>query len=261
MVKVIRSAYISDRHVALPVQRPIPIPSAGAVVGLGHQPVLPIKLEPDLESSSVADGLLQQDQRSDSAEAIWASVREHEQRLKDRERNFEEELEGVRRRAREDAYSDGYKLGEAEAMNEYRSRLDALQRLIDSCKEEFAKELSGLEDVVVEIVFESVCKIVGASLHEKDGVIAVVREVMACVKDQERLTIHVSPQDYRFLYQNRDELFGAGQDAKHELVPDDRVALGGCLIETSGGTLDGRLEMQLQQLRDTLISARRMLPE
>jgi flagellar biosynthesis/type III secretory pathway protein FliH len=45
------------------------------------------------------------------------------------------------------------------------------------------------------------------------------------------------------------------------LLSDDRVLLGGCLIETSGGTLDGRLETQMQQLRDTLLAARRMLPE
>ena len=48
-----------------------------------------------------------------------------------------------------------------------------------------------------------------------------------------------------------------GDTARLELVADERVELGGCLIETDGGTLDGRLETQLKRLRDTLLDAAR----
>jgi len=45
-------------------------------------------------------------------------------------------------------------------------------------------------------------------------------------------------------------------DAKIEIFPDERVSIGGCLLEAGGGTLDARLEVQLRQLLDTLTRAR-----
>jgi flagellar biosynthesis/type III secretory pathway protein FliH len=44
-------------------------------------------------------------------------------------------------------------------------------------------------------------------------------------------------------------------------VPDERVALGGCLIDSPGGTLDGRLETQLQRLREVLVATRALEPD
>jgi flagellar assembly protein FliH len=41
-----------------------------------------------------------------------------------------------------------------------------------------------------------------------------------------------------------------------EIAADDRVELGGCLLETPSGTLDSRLEVQLANLRRTLLEAR-----
>ena len=42
-----------------------------------------------------------------------------------------------------------------------------------------------------------------------------------------------------------------------EIVADDSIALGGCLLETARGGLDARLETQVQRLRELLLAARR----
>jgi flagellar assembly protein FliH len=90
----------------------------------------------------------------------------------------------------------------------------------------------------------------------REGVQAAVREVMRGVHERERLVVRVSPRDHALLavdgFKPRN---GDGQAV--ELLADERVELGGCLIETGGGTLDGRLETQLKRLRDTLVGAAR----
>lgn len=184
-----------------------------------------------------------------------------EKNLLDREKRLQKNLETEKKKVLAEAYAAGYKIGEAAAEKSFSERLELLRKLIESLKEEVSQEITGLEDIVVGIAFESVCKILGKSLVNEKGILAVVQQVMSHAKDQEDLIIHVSPSDYALLYENKGALSGDSHHGKHELVPDDRVALGGCLVETSGGTLDGRLEIQLQQLRDTLISARKMLPE
>jgi flagellar biosynthesis/type III secretory pathway protein FliH len=60
--------------------------------------------------------------------------------------------------------------------------------------------------------------------------------------------LRVSPRDHPVLQAQ----FGAELD----VVADERVAAGGCLIETTGGTLDARLEIQLRRLLDTLTRVR-----
>ncbi len=74
--------------------------------------------------------------------------------------------------------------------------------------------------------------------------------------DRERLVVRVSPRDHELLA--AEGLKPKNGDAHAvELLADERVELGGCLIETGGGTLDGRLETQLKRLRDTLLGAAR----
>lgn len=285
MATVIRSAQFSNEQVTLPTQGRAAAPAQApqGPQGLKAEP-LPMLTEqgeqaPQQPLSQQAQPRIEQIVQpyevqqpppqlqqteppvEDPADLLRAELERREKALVEREREFEEELESERRRVSEEAYREGFESGEQEAMRLYGERLDALRQLIESLKKEFAGEIAGLEDVVVSIAFEAVCKIVGEAMHDTDGVLAVVRMVMAKVKDQEKLVLHVSPQDYNLLYQSREELFGGGHGLKHELVSDDRVALGGCLIETSGGTIDGRLEIQMQQLRDALIGARKMLPE
>ena len=99
--------------------------------------------------------------------------------------------------------------------------------------------------MIVEIAFEAIGKILGESLARRDGVQAVVREVIRGVREREHLVVRVSPRDHELLA--REGFKPKNGDAQAiELLADDRVELGGCLIETAGGTLDGRLETQLQ---------------
>jgi flagellar assembly protein FliH len=266
MATVIRSAQISSEQVMLPtrgraaaqaqVNDDGPVRAKAEPVVVPKQPLA--RIEPIVQSS-----VTEQPHQpvEDPAATLYAELAQREKRLSERERLFQDEQDAERHRVSEEAYKEGFERGEADAVGLHRDRLDALDKLIESLKKEFAGEITGLEDVIVSIAFEAVCKIVGEAMYDTDGVLAVVRMVMGKVKDQEKLVLHVSPLDYNLLYQNREKLFAEGQGIKHELVSDDRVALGGCLIETAGGTIDGRLEIQMQQLRETLIGVRKMIPE
>jgi flagellar assembly protein FliH len=94
----------------------------------------------------------------------------------------------------------------------------------------------------------------------------MVREVIDQAREREQLVVRLAPQDFALLTggdaastaaagrsEEEGSTFGAW---KAQLVPDTRVALGGCLIDSPGGTLDGRLETQLQSLRDLLLAVR-----
>lgn len=156
-----------------------------------------------------------------------------------------------------EGYADGHEKGLVEAQLSLQTQLAEVGGLLHSVRKAFETQVNGLEDVIVAAAYEAICKIIGASLHNREGVIAIVREVMSHVKQSEPITIRVAPSDYYLLTQDENTLKTGYEGMQVTLLPDDRVLLGGCLIETSGGNLDGRLETQLQQLTDSILNAKR----
>jgi flagellar assembly protein FliH len=159
-------------------------------------------------------------------------------------------LEALRRQAFEDGYRDGRDSGEKAAQEALAAELKKLQALARSLREAFDQGIAGAEDAMVEIAFAAVCKMLGAAAASEEGVRAMVREALREVRAKEGVVLRVSPRDHAMLH---GEL---GALARLEVVADERIAAGGCLVETGGGTLDARLEVQLRQLLDTLARAR-----
>lgn len=168
-----------------------------------------------------------------------------------------ESISAERQRVLDRAREQGHQAGVEQGRAEYDLQLQNVRQLIDSMHGALAAGINGAEEVIVEIAFEAVAKILGEALAQRDGVQAAVREVVRGVREREHLVVRVSPRDHQLLA-GVGVLPKNGDAPRLELVADERVELGGCLIETGGGTLDGRLETQLQRLRDTLVSAGRM---
>jgi flagellar biosynthesis/type III secretory pathway protein FliH len=159
-------------------------------------------------------------------------------------------LEALRRQAFDDGYRDGRERGEKDARAELAAELQGVQALARSVPEALAQGIEGVEDVMVEIAFAAVCKVLGPAAASEEGVRGMVREAMSEVRSKEGVVLRVSPRDHALLQAQ------FAVELNLDVVADERVAAGGCLIETTGGTLDARLEIQLRRLADTLTRAR-----
>jgi flagellar biosynthesis/type III secretory pathway protein FliH len=202
--------------------------------GTGEEDPPPVRVAEDLKQSLMPEPVLTPSQvREAHAEAL---------------RQLEEEatLEGYRK---------GYSSGQEEAARDYEQLLKQLGHLLDSLAEERQSCLALSEDDMVEVVFAAVCKIIGQSMSTDAGAVAAVRQTMAEVMQSNPLVVRVCPDDYELLKESEELL---GQKLQHgtSLVPDGRVMMGGCLLETPSGTLDGRLDVQLQKLREVLLHVR-----
>ena len=62
--------------------------------------------------------------------------------------------------------------------------------------------------------------------------------------------MHINPNDVSAV----SSLSGKIGYSDVTFVADDRVGKGGCIVESSSGSWDGRLETQLQRLKETLVS-------
>lgn len=161
---------------------------------------------------------------------------------------------------REAAHDEGYTRGHAEAMKEARDKVGgavaALQELHVGAEQAFAQELAQLQDACADIVAEAFFKLAGSVLAKREAVIGVIGEVLKRVREERELRIHVSPLDLAVL-RSAEAGIAASLPGRHfTLVADARVEAGGCIVESTLGSLDGRLEVQLGEFIAVLRAAK-----
>lgn len=163
-------------------------------------------------------------------------------------------LDEARRKAEQEGFKEGLRLGETQAVERLAGSLDQARKLIESLGQQSGKLLEGLDPVVFELVFEATCKILGEAAVSRDGVFGVVEQVLAKARDAAVLRLRLNPSDVRLLMTGG--LAGTPVLDGVELVPDGSVE-SGCVIETASGSLDGRLDTQLRAFADCLLASRR----
>jgi flagellar assembly protein FliH len=171
------------------------------------------------------------------------------------EQRFAAELQALRDEARERGRQEGREAGLAKAAAEHAAQLKALAGLVRGARSRLDEGIGELSEIGAEVVYEAVCKLLGQAFASREGVIAAVREVVRGARERSRLTVRVSPADYATIRAHLDTVLEGLEAGAAEVVADERVELGGCLLETPSGSLDGRLEVQLANLRLALLAA------
>jgi flagellar assembly protein FliH len=240
MDALIRGARVSERAVVLGVRRPPPPPDA----------------EPASKAPAAAPRAIEAVPAAAPApDAAWLDA--EKKRIEDElRRELEARLESAADEARSRGHEQGVEQGKAEALREAREHGAAATRAIAAIARCAEREIEGMHDLVVGVAFEAVCKLLGARALERDIVASAVREVMARVKQEEAIIVRLHPRDCASLRELAGDIGDEGR-FKVELVADEKITLGGCIVETEGGLLDARIETQMDRLRATLLKARR----
>jgi flagellar assembly protein FliH len=159
--------------------------------------------------------------------------------------------------------AEGLQAGQAAAYeaaaSAFRERLDRLDKLLRDLPAQIDRRLIATEDDMVDTVFAAVCRIAGESATSEDGIRSIVRTAVAQLRTRPITAIRVHPNDLAGL--QSDSEFEALVQRHHaethlQWIPDERVKLGGCIVESPEGSLDARLEIQLQGLRELLLQVR-----
>lgn len=149
-------------------------------------------------------------------------------------------------------YADGVARGREEGLAQTRSALERAASVASAIVESRAAALEALipkiADVVIRVAAVVVCEAVA---QRPEAVVAVVREAVAQVRDEDRLTVRLHPDDLQLLRGVVDEL-GQSVGTRIVLREDRSIARGGCLVETARGLVDSRLESKLAVLHDLI---------
>jgi flagellar assembly protein FliH len=238
MTTVIRAARVAVEVKTVPVIAPVMEARKPQIQQPVHSPNAPAIAQPPSPPPAPAP-----------APAPAPTYEEYKQRIAG-------ELAQARQQALDAGREQGLQQGRLAAQTEFQQKLDSLRAIIQGAGNAHARYLEEVADEAGEIVFTAVCKILGDGFTNREGAVATVREAVRRSKERGRLLVRVSPEDFELLNARRRELLEGAVAGEVDLVADPKVKLGGCLLEGASGSLDARLELQLQRLREVLVRAR-----
>lgn len=176
---------------------------------------------------------------------------EERQRIID---NAHAEAQNIIEEARKQGYSEGMENARKESENslsemrsileqEYRDKTAALQQEYEDLK---AKAEPELVDTLLK-VFSKVTHVMAED--KKDIILYLIDGVMRETEASREFLIKVSEDDYSFVDNNRDKIYGAtAAEIKIDICKDSRLEKNQCIIETDAGVFDCSLDIQLENL-------------
>ncbi len=249
MATLIRSAHIAEKRRLIGGETEAPAETPNNPVAQPRDPA-PVPSEEAMRREADLRALSQA--RAELEKQLQHSQARHAETEAEL-RKLQHDIDSLRQDAVADGRESGFKVGHQEARGAIQEQMDQLALMLEQLTQAREESLLVAEADLVEVVFASVVKILGETLVGQDAVIAAVRQSIKQLVSREGLVIHLSPKDKALLEaltdQKQEKPFGESV----EIVADERIELGGCLLQTPSGGLDARLEVQLRQLRDCLV--------
>ena len=168
-----------------------------------------------------------------------------------------ESVEQAKLEGRAEGYSDGYASGhqegllqgEQQARKEWQMRVRQAEHLLQQLPNQIQQRLHGVEDDMLDLVFTALCRMLGQESVLRSTVRSQLLQAMQEMGERPIVAVRMHAQDIACLQ-------AQGVESSIVFLEDERMRLGGCIIDTPAGSLDARFETQLQALRSTLLKVR-----
>lgn len=202
---------------------------------------------------------------------LEADTSELERRYHEMEGNaFEEARRKGFEKGREEGREQGFSEGEEKAKQELEKRVAEeialhvdkacaaaaapLRKLLDEMRGTRQSLLHNWEENILQIsaaiAFQTIMR---EPTLLREAPLDLLREALDLAMNCATLKIRMNPRDVANLREPINSLLEeTGNLAKSELIPDSKITVGGCLVETSLGVVDERLEARLERIVDEL---------
>lgn len=161
----------------------------------------------------------------------------------------------VAEQARAEGLELGYREGLARVRTEFeeekRRLASAVEAVMAKIRSSRAEVLAQAQDEVGDLVLEVARKILKDEVKwNREVVMGIVKDALRRVIDKDNVRIRVNVEDLPTVKEARADLLSTIDGIKDlEVIDDRRVGLGGAIVETDSGTIDARIETQLEEIK------------
>jgi flagellar assembly protein FliH len=172
------------------------------------------------------------------------------------EESFRLQLEEEKRRGYEEGYQLGFDDGTKHAAEQYQTQLQKAVGILEQAYQEKAEIIQEADPFVIELTMEIAKKVLQQELKtQPDALLHIIKQTLASVYETESISIGVAPEDFSFVQKQREQLraIDNGQ-VEVKVFPDYSIEQGGCIIRTSSGSVDARIDVQLSEIKKVLLA-------
>lgn len=193
---------------------------------------------------------------SEEAEGIIESSKAEAEEWWNQRRQQDQDLVDV---IKAEAYQQGYEEGVTQAEQEMKLKVAAMMEEARAVLSEAYKArdviIQEAEPFLVELSCDIAEKIVDKQLTvEPQYAMDLIRKNLARKREQGLISLCVSPAQFAFINAAREELsLAVDSQAELQILPDSTVKDQGCVIRSSYGSIDARIDTQLAEIKKELI--------
>lgn len=203
-----------------------------------------------VQQKTVEARKIKEDTENEAKRIVEDANLKAEQIIKEAEEKAEEILEKAREEAFESGFNEGFQKGEEEVKRLIDRLHIILQAAIDKRKEIIKNAESQLIDLVL-LIARKVVKTI--SEEERNVVIENIKEALKKIRGEAEITIRVNIKDLEITTRQRENFISMVESLENVRIEEDsRVDPGGCIIETSFGDIDARIQTQLNIIEEKI---------
>ena len=198
-------------------------------------------------------------------ETLNTAQKDAEKIVEDTRKEAEQLLEKVQKEGYDEGYAEGKDQGIDDGKKKIQDDMDDVikevnakaEKTLQDAKEQTSEYFIRAEDDIAKVVMMAIEKILPQHFLDVPQVILpVVREAINHVRDQKQIKVHVEPYSYDLVLMARSEFQSMLSDgtAIIEVISDEALKPGDCVIETPNGGVDARLSTQIALMKKSIQS-------
>ncbi len=161
----------------------------------------------------------------------------------------------------QNAYNQGFNDGQQTTTAAFQAQIQQHQKwlknidsIIEDLLHQYSKLISELENQIIDLSVSIAKHILQTeTLFNSEIIIEQVRKAVKELDNEIVFNIRLNPENINVLKKAKSELINDSTlGSKVKLIPDNSIEPGGCILETSAGTIDATLDSQLEKIRNSL---------
>jgi len=159
----------------------------------------------------------------------------------------------------EEGIASGKQEAKAQIQEEYQGKIEQAQYLLLQAYEQKETIISEAEPFLLELSTVIASQIVKQELESHpDQFVELIKQHILRFKEKESITVCVHPDDFDFIQSQRIHLIAVvNGETEIKIIPDYSVSVKGCIIRTAYGSVDARIDTQIEEIKKVILEARR----
>ncbi|MFS1513201.1 FliH/SctL family protein [Chengkuizengella sp. SCS-71B] len=174
----------------------------------------------------------------------WSEKREQDKRI----------VQETKAKAIEQGIKEGTELAEEQVKQQYSNLINEASTIVNTAYEEKENIIHEAEPFVVDLSCAIAEKVIHKELHDsKEAVIQMIGKVLTRRKEEGIIKCCVAPNQYKYIKDAREELLlSLDPQSELQIVPDASLEDFDCVVHSSFGSIDAKIDTQLSEIKNQL---------